>query len=222
MPLSGRTHMPMGGRRGTSGLGAPVAFPLPLGGCAALVVNPHESGGKPPLDGASSGSATAPAIRVTTALAVARIVDALNNPRGHVNERTAGRSPAFRVRSRIGTCCCPRALSRGAVGAPVRPTNGGARRHRTPACLMGQRFPRRSGVGKRRRNMSSDASKATPRTSLANPSHPQAIPASMPCGVHHRPSTHAAGRVRLIAGSGAGRDASTDASGRLEPTRGGS
>jgi hypothetical protein len=64
-------------------LGIPLAFPLPLGGYRALVVNTDETGGEPPLDGASHSGTTAPAIRVTEALAVARVVDALNNPRGH-------------------------------------------------------------------------------------------------------------------------------------------
>jgi hypothetical protein len=66
-----------------------LAFPLPVDGYPALVVNADEPGGEPPLDGASHSGTTAPAIRVTAALAVARIVDALNNPPGHTHERTA-------------------------------------------------------------------------------------------------------------------------------------
>ena len=107
---------------------------------------------------------------------------------GDILDRLAGISPHAAVRA----CSADEWSAR----APVRPPSGDARRHRTPACLTGPRLPRRSGVGKRRRNMSSDASKATPRTSLANPSHSQAISASMPWGARNRPPPHAAVRSR--------------------------
>ena len=49
----------------------------------ALVVQTDESGGKPPLHGSTNGGSATPAVRVATALAIARIVDALHDTSCH-------------------------------------------------------------------------------------------------------------------------------------------
>jgi hypothetical protein len=56
---------------------------LPLGRVGALVVQTDEPGGKPPLHGSTNGGSAAPAIRVATALAISRIVNALKHASWH-------------------------------------------------------------------------------------------------------------------------------------------
>ena len=85
----------------------------------------------------------------------------------------------------------PRSVS---GGVPVRQPNGSARRRRTSTCLGVRCHHRRTGVGIPRRNMSNDASTATQRTSLANPSCPEAISGSQ----SERPA-HVADIVRASA-----------------------
>jgi hypothetical protein len=57
--------------------------PLPLCRVIALVVQTDEPGGEPSLHRSTNRGSAAPAIRVATALAIARIVDALKNTPCH-------------------------------------------------------------------------------------------------------------------------------------------
>jgi hypothetical protein len=57
--------------------------PLPLRRVITLVVQTDEPGGKPPLHGSTNGGSAAPAIRVATALAIARIMNALHDTSCH-------------------------------------------------------------------------------------------------------------------------------------------
>lgn len=59
----------------------PVTVPLRRG--RALVMHPEKSGGEPPLDGPANRSAAAPAVDIAAALAVPRVVDALDQSPGH-------------------------------------------------------------------------------------------------------------------------------------------
>jgi hypothetical protein len=56
---------------------------------AVSVVNPEPSGGEPPLDRPPDRSATAPALGITAALTIPRIVDALNESPSQPNEVSA-------------------------------------------------------------------------------------------------------------------------------------
>lgn len=76
--LGGSRHMAL--PIGLFGL-VPVTVPLRRG--RALVMHPEKSGGEPPLDGPANRSAAAPAVDIAAALAVPRVVDALDQSPGH-------------------------------------------------------------------------------------------------------------------------------------------
>ena len=62
---------------------ASLVGPFPLCRVIALVVQADEPGGEPPLHGSTNGCSAAPAIRVATTHAIARIVDTLKNAPWH-------------------------------------------------------------------------------------------------------------------------------------------
>ncbi len=63
-----------------------------------------EAGEEPPLDGTSESRSTAPAVRVTEALAVAWVVHAPDHLRGHTDERTAAPRALEPTETDIRTC----------------------------------------------------------------------------------------------------------------------
>jgi hypothetical protein len=96
--MRGRSPRKMGTRVGASGQSHSwirtknirsvprTALPLrlfPGDQAIVLVVKANEPGGKPPLDGATKSGTPAPAVHVAAALAVARVVDAMQNAPSH-------------------------------------------------------------------------------------------------------------------------------------------
>src|SRR2546430_5510828 len=76
-----------------------VLSPLPLGRAATLVVKAEVAAGEPPLDHSSQRRSPAPAVGITGAFSVARIVDSLDE--GSLHAWTVARSSRSRQGSAV-------------------------------------------------------------------------------------------------------------------------